>query len=1301
MARAAVRGVHVRTVGATGDRPAGGLRLEAVEARIDADLMGGPRVSWSPSWRHWSAAPTTGAAHRSAMLALYRSGRQADSLRSFQLLRARLGEELGIEPGAEFRRLEERIVTATTWLPTVGPRALIGSGPSRGSRCVATSCGTGSVSATRAALPRFQPTVGREVAIQVIRPELANDPGLHPPVRGRGATGRPVRAPPYRAALRLLARARRGLPRDAPDGGRNLADVLDRRALTPEQASRVVDQIGSALQLAHRSGVVAPRCHAGEHPDRRRRQRLSGQLRDRGRRRLQPTAIESDDRRMFHVARPTGRRPCRPRVRRLRIGCRDGQGLTGLAGEIGQIRGALHRRGRQGDRPRHRRRPPAALRGRSRIRRRATGGSWRHPGRRVASLTDADNPYKGLRSFDSADATDFYGRERLVERLLARLGEPGERGRFVAVVGPSGSGKSSVVKAGLLPAIRRDGLTGSWFTVEMTPAPHPFEALQEALFGVAVDPPATLLELLADHDSGIRKAVGRVLPDDGSQLLLVVDQFEELFTQVDAETADRFLDALVSAVTDEHSRLRVVATLRADFYDRPLRHRGLGELLREGTEIITPMTPQELDRAITVPVERSGITFEPALVAELVRDVVDRAGALPLLQYTLTELFDGRPGNRITLAGYHELGGVSGALVKRAEGLFAGLGEEARDVTRQVFLRLVTLGEGADDTRRRVLRTELEQLAVERRFLDGVLDAFGRHRLLSFDRDPVTRSPTVEISHEALLTEWTRLREWIDGARHDVRSQRRLADAMREWIAAERTPAYLLRGGRLEQLHGWASMMTLPLSEPEQEFLNASIAEAEREAVDEREREERATEAERRERQRARQLVGVGAIGVVIALLAVFGIVQWRSASDAKADTDNLLTVSELVSASEVAYANDDPELALLYAVQAVRETGDLGFADEDAVDAVHFALQQLSVQYDVTLETPVAIRSGPKGLAGVYALPPADLVAFADTAVDRTLTDDECAPIFDGPCPGRLSLPDDLPLRNGMDAYGATAPGPMALAGARVAIAAPALRSEPGLERQYEDFTARTGIAVDVVSNTGEGLLALASGDLELPDTMTWGGHLPEWAQSRVLDLGRFLDHDTLRSDFGDYVLNIGMSDEPSSLGNPNVEAYGIPLDADLKGLVFYPKAAFDDAGYDVPETWDELIGLSRRIVDDGRSPWCLAFESGFPFSGWPGTDLIESLVLSASGPDVYDGWSDGRIGFSDPAVATGAHMADSLIFEPGFVRVGPEAISNENFTEQMFNLLQRNPTTGEIDPDCWLFPRAISCSAPCRPAP
>ena len=291
----------------------------------------------------------------------------------------------------------------------------------------------------------------------------------------------------------------------------------------------------------------------------------------------------------------------------------------------------------------------------------------------------------------------------------------------------------------------------------MTPAPHPFESLEDALLGVAVDPPASLLELLVGGESGLGRALESVLPEDGSQVLLVIDQFEELFTQVSPSITKQFLDMLVHAVTAEHSRLRVVVTLRADFYDRPLRHSGVGELLHEGTQVITPMTPDQLERAITGPVESLGVRFEPALVAELVHEVADRSGALPLLQYTLTELFDRRQGSRVTTDAYREIGGVSGALVQRAEGLLAGLDPNARDASRQVFLRLVTMGDGdgENDTRRRALQSELEELGLDRNDLRIVRETFGRHRLLSFDRDPVTRGPTVEISHEALLTEWT------------------------------------------------------------------------------------------------------------------------------------------------------------------------------------------------------------------------------------------------------------------------------------------------------------------------------------------------------------------------------------------------------------------------------------------------------------------------------------------------------------------------------------------------------------------
>jgi ABC-type glycerol-3-phosphate transport system substrate-binding protein len=858
----------------------------------------------------------------------------------------------------------------------------------------------------------------------------------------------------------------------------------------------------------------------------------------------------------------------------------------------------------------------------------------------------------------------------------------------VAVVGPSGSGKSSAVKAGLLPAVR-DGavpLSGSWFTIEMTPAPHPFEQLEDVLLSVAVDPPPSLYEQLAS-EHGLQRAIERVLPDDGSQLVLLIDQFEELFTQVEPSTASRFAANIVSAVTDERSRVRVVATLRADFYDRPLQHRGLGELLRDGTEIITPMTPQELERAITRPAEQHGVSFEPPLVAELLREVTDRAGALPLLQYTLTELFDSRHGDRIHRAAYEQLGGMSGALLKRSEGLLTSLGPGAEEVARQVFLRLVTFTEAGEDTRRRVLRSELEDLDVDRQLLRSVLDTFGRHRLLSFDRDPITRSPTVEISHEALLTAWGRLRGWIDGARDDVRMQRRLAEALREWNAAGRADAYLLRGGLLEQMQGWAATTSMQLSAPERALLHASVAERDREAGEVLQQEQRAVEAEERERRRGRQLLVVALVATFVAALGVFGAVQWRSALDAKGDVEDLIMVDDLISASTHAL-DDDPQLALLLAMQSVRETVDLGFATEEAVDAVHFALQELGVQYDVGDDTPVAVRSGPNGLVGVYALSPHALLELAESSVGRTLTAEECRTFLSGACPDTVDVPADLELRGGLDAY-ADARSAQPLTGTTVTISSSVLSDDDGFRRELIAFQDRTGIAVELLPPEAEATVDISPPEpTRRPDVVTFGGVIPGWVEQRAIDIGAFVDRDTLRSDFGDYVLSFGSSGHAGGALDENAPVNAIPISLDVKGLVFYPKAAFEAAGYQVPTTWDQLTALSDRIVADGRTPWCFGFESGGA-SGWPGTDLIESLVLRVGGIETYDAWIAGEIRFNSPVVLEAGRLADDLVFGPEYVRGGPAAISGESFEDQLVYMLARD-ATGEPEPECWLHQQA-----------
>ncbi|VAW42294.1 High-affnity carbon uptake protein Hat/HatR, partial [hydrothermal vent metagenome] len=342
-------------------------------------------------------------------------------------------------------------------------------------------------------------------------------------------------------------------------------------------------------------------------------------------------------------------------------------------------------------------------------------------------------------------------------------------GRFLAIVDPSGSGKSSVVKAGLLPALQQGALPGSeeWFIVEMTPGSYPLEELEAALLRVAVNPPPSLLEPLQKDERGLVWVLKRLLPQDRgtenpSQLLLIIDQFEELFTLVNNEAdRSRFLDNLFAALTDANSRLWVIITLRADFYDRPLHLPQLGEWMRQRTELVLPLTVGELEQAITAPAARMGISCEPGLVSAIITDVKEQPGALPLMQYALTELFEQRnslpprsSGGRIlTLAAYQEIGGVTGALARRADEIYQNLDEAGQEATRQLFLRLITLGEGIEDTRRRVLMSELQTLRVLEtlRVLNHAIEMYGRYRLLTFDHDPSTRSSTVEVAHEALL----------------------------------------------------------------------------------------------------------------------------------------------------------------------------------------------------------------------------------------------------------------------------------------------------------------------------------------------------------------------------------------------------------------------------------------------------------------------------------------------------------------------------------------------------------------------
>jgi WD40 repeat protein/serine/threonine protein kinase len=490
------------------------------------------------------------------------------------------------------------------------------------------------------------------------------------------------------------------------------------------------------------------------------------------------------------------------------------------------------------------------------------------------TIVDEINPYKGLRAFDEADALDFYGREILVEALLLRLGEDHPLAHFLAVVGPSGSGKSSVVKAGLMPALRKGRLTGSqhWFMASMVPGEHPLQALEEVLSSIALtsEPLRPLLETDAD---GLIQAARTALRNTHNTLMLVIDQFEEVFTLTQDEVERRhFLTLLHTATANEDARIRIVVTLRADFYDRPLLYDGFAQLMQSRTQVVLPLRADEIERAIVGPARRVGLLVENELIAAMVADVKQEPGALPLLQYALTELYERQQNRTLTLDAYQSSGGVLGALARRAEEVYNALSAHQptqRDLIRQLFLRLITLGEGIEDTRRRARLSELRAITENHTALQTILESFGRYRLLTFDVDPETREPQVEVAHEAIIREWNRLRTWLEESRDDVRLQRALATAQNEWNTHARDASYLLSGGRLSQYDEWQQSAQVTLTADEVAFLSASRTERERQQANEAARQTREMNLLRRNRRNLQLFAGVLGVGVLALLIAV------------------------------------------------------------------------------------------------------------------------------------------------------------------------------------------------------------------------------------------------------------------------------------------------------------------------------------------------------------------------------------------------------------------------------------------------
>jgi WD40 repeat protein len=523
----------------------------------------------------------------------------------------------------------------------------------------------------------------------------------------------------------------------------------------------------------------------------------------------------------------------------------------------------------------------------------------RVPGRRAAG----PEPYRGLASFQAADADWFFGRERVTSQLIVRLSELHSSGGCVQlVVGASGSGKSSVLRAGLIPALRAGQIRGSteWPVLLFTPGAHPVDSLAAHL---AEFDGTSAGEIAAAIRADPQRCVVYMRP-----AVLIVDQFEEVFTACADDEERRVFIAALGAATG----VLVLLGLRADFYSQALRYPQLVAAAQASQLAIGPMTEPELRAAITEPAHKANTDIEDGLVELLLHEVSPRvrvtgeaahdAGVLPLLSHALYATWHQGQGRRLTIANYRAVGGIDGAVAASASKVYDQLTPPQQELARRLFLNLVHVASDTADTRRRVATAELlasceHGQAAE---MEDVLDRFIAQRLITADID------TVEISHEALLTAWPQLRTWLDNDRAGLVIARRLTEAAVAWRRENEDSASLYGGTRLAAAREWAETAgpATDISSVARDFLDASV-----------QRELEVQRATRRRTRRLRQLVA--GLVVLVVLTAAAGVVAIRSQQQTSEQRDSAL--SGKVANEAAALRTVNPALAAQLSLAAYR----------------------------------------------------------------------------------------------------------------------------------------------------------------------------------------------------------------------------------------------------------------------------------------------------------------------------------------------------------------------------------------------